>query len=277
MSGKLTELKVGGLTLRGVAQGGVETCLMVPELRLMFDVGRCPPGALKYDTILCSHGHQDHLAGLPYLVSQRGLMSKPPPDVHYPVEIERPLHRIFEAWSEIEGFALQVNLHAHGPGEQFEVGSDLTVKTLRTTHRVPSLAYEIERETKKLKPQLRGLEGVELQRLKHEGVDITEVSRSSLLCVTGDSQIEFMLDHPDVRTCKVLVHEVTAWDERRDRATTREWGHTHVDEMIEHAEKFEGEALVLVHRSLRHSLAEAEQIVREKFPASVRDRVHVFR
>jgi ribonuclease Z len=50
-----------------------------------------------------------------------------------------------------------------------------------------------------------------------------------------------------------------------------------VDEVIEHAEKFEGEALVLVHRSLRHSFAQAEKIVRERFPASVRDKVHVFR
>ena len=32
------ELRVHGLTLRGVASGGIQTCLMVPELGLMFDV-----------------------------------------------------------------------------------------------------------------------------------------------------------------------------------------------------------------------------------------------
>lgn len=274
----LSTLEVpGGLTLRGITQGGVETCLMVPQLRLMFDVGRCPPGALRYDTILCSHGHQDHLGGLPYLVSQRGMMSKPPPDVHFPREIERPLHRILEGWSEIEGFVLQANLHAHDPGECFELAPDLLVHTLRTTHRVPSLAYLVERETKKLKPEYQGREGDELRDLKQAGTDITEVTRSPLLCVSGDTQIEFFLDHPQARRCKVLVHEVTAWDERRDVASTRKWGHTHVEEVIEHAEKFEGEALVLVHRSLRHSHAQAERIVRERFPAAVRDRVHVFR
>ena len=36
----LDELKVGGLTLRGITRGGVETCLMVPELGVMFDVMR---------------------------------------------------------------------------------------------------------------------------------------------------------------------------------------------------------------------------------------------
>jgi hypothetical protein len=31
-----------------------------------------------------------------------------------------------------------------------------------------------------------------------------------------------------------------------------------------------------MHRSQRHSKMQAEQVVRERFPESVRDRVHVF-
>ena len=62
----------------------------------------------------------------------------------------------------------------------------------------------------------------------------------------------------------------------RGRASTREWGHTHVDELIEHAERFEGEALVLVHRSLRHARSFAERVARERFPRAVRDKVFVF-
>jgi hypothetical protein len=60
----------------------------------------------------------------------------------------------------------------------------------------------------------------------------------------------------------VLVHEVTSWDDRRGVAETRRWGHTHVDEMIARAEQFTGEALVLVHRSLRHTKREALEVVR---------------
>jgi ribonuclease Z len=74
----------------------------------------------------------------------------------------------------------------------------------------------------------------------------------------------------------VLVHEVTSWDGRRDVAEMRAWGHTHVDEMAAVAEAFEGEALVLVHRSLRHRRSEARAIVQRRFPSTVRDRVHVF-
>src|SRR5688572_6708464 len=97
----LDELTVGGLTLTGITRGGIETCLMVKGLGLMFDVGMCPPGALKYPTILVSHGHADHLGGLPYLVSQHGLMSSPPPVVHMPEEIVAPMQQILACWSQI--------------------------------------------------------------------------------------------------------------------------------------------------------------------------------
>lgn len=276
MSGELSELKVEGLTLRGVTKGGVETCLMVPELKLMFDIGRCPPGALKFGTLLASHGHADHLAGLPYYVSQRHLMRQGPPTVRFPAEIADPLERIFEAWREIEDFSLEVDLQPTSPGDRFHVGKDLRITALRTTHRVPSLAYVVERISRRLKAEYQGRPGPEIRDLKMQGVELTEEHVEPLLCVTGDTQIEFFLDHPLARRCRVLVHEVTAFDDRRDVAETRKWGHTHVDEMIEHAEKFEGQALVLVHRSLRHRRADAQKVVADRFPASVRSRVHVF-
>ena len=59
-------------------------------------------------------------------------------------------------------------------------------------------------------------------------------------------------------------------------ARARRWGHTHVSELAAVAEQFEGEALVLVHRSMRHSRKEIEATVERAFPASTRGRVHVF-
>ena len=64
--------------------------------------------------------------------------------------------------------------------------------------------------------------------------------------------------------------------ERRDVEVTRRWGHTHLDEVVARAEQFTGEALVLVHRSMRHTRSEAEALVQRRFPAAMRDRVHVF-
>jgi len=273
---KLDELRVGGLTLTGITRGGVETCIMVPELSLMFDVGMCPPGALAYTTILASHGHADHLGGLTYLISQHGLMSSPPPVIHMPEEIVAPMRQILAGWSQIEGFELQFDLRGHAPGSRAALGRNLSGLALRTTHRVPSLAWVVERTTHRLRPEYLGRESREIAGLRAAGEAITEAHVEPLLCVTGDTKIEFFDEQEIARRCKVLVHECTSWDDRRDVEVTRKWGHTHLDELIERSEQFTGEALVLVHRSMRHSRSEAEAIVARRFPAAMRGRVHVF-
>lgn len=276
MEGTFDELEVGGLTLRGVSLGGHHTCLECPELGVMFDVGARIPGQLRFDTVLVSHGHQDHLGILPQLVSHRRMMGRPPLDVHLPIEIVAPLERIFAAWSEIEDCDLPVHLHGHAPSSTVLLSRGLEACAVRSVHRVPSLAWMLTRRTSRLQEPYRGVPGPELRRLRSEGVPLTEEHSELVLGVTGDTQIELFLDEPRLRACKVLVHEVTGWDERRPVDDVRRWGHTHVDEMIQHAEAFEGEALVLVHRSARHSRAQAERVVRERFPASVRDKVHLF-
>ncbi len=269
-------LQVSGLRVVGIAEGGSETNLRVPELRLMFDIGMCPPAALSFQRVLVSHGHADHLAGLHYYVSQRGMMKLPPPVLHVPAEIVDALHRIMAAWSEIEGFDLKYELVPSVPGQAIPLGRGLSALPLRTHHRVPSLGWVVQRHSQRLNAEYEGRPAEELQSLRERGVQITHEVVTPLICVTGDTKIDFFLEHEVVRQCKVLVHECTSWDDRRDVEVTRNWGHTHVDEWIEHVDAFEGEALVLVHRSLRHSKHFAEKVVRERFPAHVREKVHVF-
>jgi ribonuclease Z len=270
------ELLLSGLRLQGIAEGGVETNLRVPELKLMFDFGMCPPQALGFRRALVSHGHADHLGGIHYYISQRGMMKLPPAVIHLPAEIAGPVEAMLQTWSKIEGFDYHYELRPAEPGVRYEVGRKLTATAIRTHHRVPSLAWVIERTTRRLLDEYRGLSGDEIADLRERGETITHEVVTPILCVSGDTTIDAFLNNELMRRCKVLVHECTAWDQQRDVESTRAYGHTHVDELIEHAEKFEGEALVLVHRSLRHSRRFAERVVRERFPASMRDKVFVF-
>src|SRR5690606_26630674 len=104
------QLEVAGLSITGIAEGGVETNVRVPELKLMFDIGMCPPGALKFRRLLVTHGHADHLGGLHYYISQRGMMKLPTPIIHLPSEIAPIVEEILAAWSRIEGFKYNYEL-----------------------------------------------------------------------------------------------------------------------------------------------------------------------
>jgi len=273
----IEDLKVGGMTLQGVSRGGVETCIYVPEFGTMFDVGMCPWGANDHsDRVLLSHGHADHAAGIHYLCTQRNLRKMSPPEIHLPEEMREYMIQILELQSKIEGYSIPTNFHGHTPESSFSMGGDLRARCLRTIHRIPSLGWIIERTSQRLLPEHQGKSGPELAALRKAGVALTQANTKPLICVTGDTQIEFFDTHEVVRNAQVLVHEVTSWDDRRGVETTRKYGHTHLEEILERADLFKGDALVLVHRSNRHSRREAEEILRRRCPAVLEGRVFLF-
>ena len=270
------EVEVGSLHVQGIAEGGVETNLRVPELKLMFDIGMCPPKALGFRRLVVSHGHGDHFGGIHYFLSQRGMMKLPPAKIFLPEELVEPLEELLAVWSKIEGFEYAYELFPAKPGGRYAISKNLTGVAIRSQHRIPSLAWVIERRSRRLNAQFHGLPGQELAKLRKEGVEISHEVVTPVLGVSGDTTIDTFLDNELLRRCEVLVHECTSWSDKRDVASTRGFGHTHVDELIEHLEAFEGEAIVLVHRSLRHSRGFAQRVVQDRFPPSIRDKVVVF-
>ena len=48
-----------------------ETCIILPQLGLALDTGRCPQRSAFQRTLLLSHAHMDHIGGLPFHVATR--------------------------------------------------------------------------------------------------------------------------------------------------------------------------------------------------------------
>eukprot|EP00249_Psilotum_nudum_P017512 c26362_g1_i2 orf=100-726(+) len=59
---KLGSVDIEDYTFEGISVGGHETCVMVPKLRVAFDIGRCPQRAISQDYLFISHAHMDHIA-----------------------------------------------------------------------------------------------------------------------------------------------------------------------------------------------------------------------
>ena len=52
-----------------------ETCISIPQLKLIFDTGRCPQRAVYQRHVFISHSHMDHIGGLPFHVATRYMRS----------------------------------------------------------------------------------------------------------------------------------------------------------------------------------------------------------
>lgn len=273
----MEKINVAGVTLEGFAQGGWRTAIHCPEAKCVFDMGAVLPVTVGH--YFLTHGHPDHAGALQHVVARRSLQDAGAAKIHVPAKIADAVRGVVEGADVLYGGrrgTSKVEVVPTEVGDLVHLKRGIAVRAVRTFHDAPACGWAVEQTTRKLKPEFHGREGDEIRRLRLDGVQITDDVTSTMLVVPGDTKIEFLLRCEQARKAKVLTHEVTYWDDQSSPEKCRAYGHTHVDEMIEHCEKFEGDALVLVHRSLKYKRSEVEEIVRRRFPPAMLPKIHVF-
>lgn len=272
----LAEFEYSGIKIQGYSEGGIRTSIIWPNLDLAFDMGNTYPGQTRYKNLLLTHSHLDHFAGVPYYISQRSLQRLQPPNIYYPKEIHDDLTELFKIYSRLEDFEYKVNLIPMELGKRLELNKQYSFAAHKTFHRVPSQGYTVYETKVKLKPEYADLNQSEIVKLKERGTEISQKIIEPVFSFSGDTKIEYVLEHEDVRKSKVLFLECTYLDEKKDVEHTRLWGHTHLFEIAEHAEKFENERLILLHFSPRYSYKFIREQVQKKLPKSLWERVEFF-
>ena len=273
----LTSVTAGPYTLRGISVGGVYTSIAVPELGVLFDAGASPRSLAAIDTILLSHGHVDHVGALPALLGIRALHGKSkPPRVVMPVEIVDDLRAALQSLSKLQRWPLDIDAIGMSPGDEIALRADLSVRAVRTFHPVPSLGYIIVRKIAKLRPELVGLAGPEIAARRRAGEDINVYEERLELAYATDTLVQ-ALDHaPQLLETRVLIVEATFLDDRKSLDAARAGCHIHLDEIIERADRFANEHIVLMHFSQLYRPDEISSVLDARLPPALRKRVIAF-
>lgn len=260
----MIEFRHKDIHVDALGRGGIETCYILPQYQLAFDTGRCPDALVDIPRVFLTHGHLDHAAGLPYYISQRSLKHLPLPEIYCPTEIVQPLSEILHLWQKIEGFEYDIAIKGVDAGDEVSVRKDLYVRALRSYHRVPCRGYAIMRKTRKLREEFLNAPGRDIKRMKDRGENIFEDKDIPVFAFSGDTTIEFLRDNPEAQEAQVLFIECTYIDDKRPVARAREWGHIHLDEILEHRNLFRNEKIVLTHFSKRYHKRFIGQVLQKK-------------
>lgn len=260
----------------GTSLAGIRTAISMPDFSLSFDVAQGFPYLLNMSKFFVSHGHLDHAAGIPYIISQKMMTSQKAGEFYMPRSLVQPLTEIMELWSKIEGFPYDFKFIGVQADDEIQINKHHYIKVFPTVHRIESFGYTLFEAKKKLKREYSYLSKDQIVDLRRQGVDVNEVYHTPLVSFTGDTQIEFLESRPWVKKSKILIMEATYLDSQRSVERAREWGHTHLDEIIPHLDSIESERIVLIHASSRYSEAEMRRYLQEKVPVKHQERVVLF-
>jgi ribonuclease Z len=273
----LSTVTAGSLSVRGISVGGVYTSLAVPELGILFDAGASPRSLCAIDTILLSHGHADHAGALPALLGIRALSGKAkPPRVLMPAEIVDDLTAALASLSRLQRFPLEIEAVGVLPGDEIALRGDLRVRAVRTFHPVPSLAYLVVRKVAKLRSDLQGLAGPEIAARRRAGEDVSEYEDRLELAYATDTLIQVFDHAPELLAARTLVMECTFLDDRKPVELARAGCHIHLDEVIERADRFTNDHIVMMHFSQLYRPDEIAGILDARLPPALRKKVVPF-
>jgi len=273
-------LELAGHKVEGVSIGGLETCLVLPAYKVVFDVGRCTQRAATMgSTVLLTHTHMDHCSGVASLAATRRLLGLSPPVIYAPTSKVDSLRKYIDAASQLDETEILCELKGIEPGDEVQLSPGLFARAFKTVHTVVSQGYTLFTRKLKLKKEFLGLPGKEIKALKEQGVNVSDTHEIQEVSFVGDSTPRWLdgTDDEHVKAAlnsRLLIMECTFIDSTvtSDQATLR--GHTHIDHIAGNRAMFRNTEMILLnHFSARYTANEVYEHLQRKLPQDLNAKV----
>jgi ribonuclease Z len=265
-----------GLTIEGYSRAAVQSYWRIPELKIGFDLGAQPWDFMGTPTWLVTHTHLDHVAALPVYVARRRMMKMEPPTIYLPAEAVEDVRRLLLVMQRLDRGRMVCQLNGVTPGQEIELSREHVVTAFGTTHTIPSVGYVVWERRNKLKSEYHGLTGDQIRDLRLSGVAVTQEVRTPVLAYTGDTSPAGLDNCPAAFDAKVLITELSFIRPNHRREKIHKFGHMHLDDFLERADRFKNELIICAHFSTRYHPQEVRKLLDAKLPDSLRSRVKLW-
>ncbi len=269
-------LQHGALTIEGYSRAAVQTYWRVPELKLGFDLGAQPWSFMATPNWFLSHTHLDHVAALPVYVARRRMMKMEPPTIYMPAEAVEGVELLLRAMQRLDRGRMPANLIGLKPGDEVKLSRELVVSTFATKHTIPSLGFLVWERRNKLKPEYAGLSNDQIRDLRLTGVEVTNEVRLPKVAYLGDTAPGGLDAFPDIYRAEILILEMTFVAPNERASIIHKFGHTHLDDLLSRADRFENEVIIASHFSTRLHPDQIQRIVEKRLPDSLKGRMKIW-
>jgi ribonuclease Z len=264
------------LTVEGWSRAAVQSYWRIPELKIGFDLGAQPWDFMGTPTWFISHTHLDHVAALPVYVARRRMMKMEPPIIYVPVEAIDDVKKLMVIMNRLDRGRQLADLRPVEKGQEIELSRELLATVFDTVHTIPSRGFVVWDRRNKLKDEFVGLPGEKIRDLKLSGVAITREVRTPLVAYTGDTAPPGLDNEPACYTAKILITELSFLRANHRRDKIHKFGHMHLDDFVERAERFQNELIVAGHFSTRYHPNEVRRLLEARLPAPLKTKMKLW-
>jgi len=203
-------------------------------------------------------------------------MKMDPPTIYVPEAARDNVERMLRSWQNLDRGRMMCDLIGVKPGDEITLSREHVVTVFETKHTVPSVGYVVWDCRKKLKPELEGLSQDEIRDRRMGGEEVTQEIRVPIVCYTGDTAPAGLDGYPPVYESRILITEMTFFRPEHRKEKIHKFGHMHLDDIIERADRFQNELIILAHFSTRYHERQVENAVGQRLPSVLKERVKLW-